>query len=209
VAVAIVVPSLKHRKDMLVDNLIDQTLLVLSERIKSASVTGQFNFILPNEVSKLAVFDQTMNARLSNSPSLEFSDFDQYIKKTGQIESGEVLVARMIRAESDSFYIIARLSAYHIYKELIDYAQNIAALVFLVMLVLMASSWYITQRIVIHPLRKVIDAIESNDLREKLEWNRKDEFGELVDSYNSMLEGKEAAERRVKMKQNQLGVCRT
>ncbi|MEM7208734.1 MAG: EAL domain-containing protein [Pseudomonadota bacterium] len=201
---AIVIPSLEIRRKYLIDQLISEVSVLLSERIHAADRFSKLEIALPDEVSLITIFDQHANTRFSNTEAFNFGDLMRYTKRMGQQGSGHILMTQTVVTEDGPFYVVAQLNSYDVRSGMIEYAQNVAATVLVVISVLMIGTWIIVQRIVVQPLRKSIVAIQNKKNEERLVWKRNDEFGELFDSYNQMLESKQGAERRVAMKQNQL-----
>ena len=78
--------------------------------------------------------------------------------------------------------------------------RNVLVLIIL-MAVIVAATVVATERTIGYPLRelmKSIKLVKDNDIRSSVEWDSKDELGEVVTSYNEMIIKQELAERAMR-----------
>ncbi|WP_420547099.1 ATP-binding protein [Curvivirga sp.] len=86
------------------------------------------------------------------------------------------------------------------YEVITRLQRNVLVLIIL-MAVIVAATVVATERTIGYPLRelmKSIKLVKDNDIRSSVEWDSKDELGEVVTSYNEMIIQQELAERAMR-----------
>ncbi len=85
--------------------------------------------------------------------------------------------------------------------EVITRLQRNVLVLIILMAVIVAATVVATERTIGYPLRelmKSIKLVKDNDIRASVEWDSKDELGEVVSSYNEMIIQQELAERAMR-----------
>ena len=102
------------------------------------------------------------------------------------------------------YLIRAQMETSTVQSELIAYVKRIASLVLLIVLTVVVGTWLVLRSTVVKPLIRITDALKNPNSEEVLKWDRDDEFGELISSYNAMRSNLYKAEQHTKNKQQQL-----
>ncbi|MEM7292941.1 MAG: EAL domain-containing protein [Pseudomonadota bacterium] len=200
----VLIPSLQHREEQLVAETLESAKPQIVQFIRSLAKLSEVQAVIPPLMQEISIFDALGNPIISTDPRVRFDDLQQLQDRHGEKLDDSILFVHPVTIGPRVYSVVARLDTKHIDSALFEYVGRIAGLVLVILFVLMIGTWYVVQKNVVIPLRKVISAIQNLKDSQSLEWKRDDEFGELVDSYNEMIDNARASERREQIKQNHL-----
>ena len=198
----ILVPSAFHHKSQLVQIAIGEAEQQVAELLPQLVRAGNQPVSLPEGILALSVFTKDGRDVYRNHSGLP--NWTASLSAPSSSESFDSIEFRGRHSLNGVVYIsLAHVDTRFVKDELIAYVLRVALLVLLIASTLTVATWFVVSTTVVKPLRRVIDALQNPAADAVLSWDRDDEFGELVASYNAMRANVQQAEQEAHRKKQQ------